>query len=370
MKHIILAFLIAGCASNLPTTRGHGKRPHVESQLDFSQIAFTSLDSGQSLTLKSYFDSTDKDWLLLFFGSKGCSSCGEKMVVLRDWLLKHPILNTPQGRKTDIVAAYVDSIELRQQVIRYRDKQAYTHLKWLDPDATSLLKWFLPSGQLGFGVPVAVFINRKAGKVEWDFPSTSSYSIADVEKKMEKTFGENPIPPPTPTPEPTPQPTPSVGKNFAFYNGTGTTELKDVWPQKDITVVSSFGELCSGCWDELDAWSKPNSLADLCAVQSCQVFVMENGVPEEEQTAVRWTRIKELLKTKNVDRFTLLLDPHTSDGDGWKERYFDGYLTDTFPAWEGQFGAVLYDKTGKIVGNEKAGDPAKLVDLVKQLLVQ
>jgi hypothetical protein len=98
------------------------------------------------------------------------------------------------------------------------------------------------------------------------------------------------------------------------------------------------------------------------------LYALENGVPEEEPTDERWTRIESLMVKKGVRQFQLLLDPHVSDGDGWKERYFDGYLTDTHPEWDGQFGTVVYNQFGQIVGAVKSGDAAAVVKIVKDNL--
>ena len=358
--------LLAGCASNLPTVRSREVGRH-NAALNFADISFTQLDSGEPITLASYFKDSGNDWLLLFFGSKGCTSCGEKMKGIRDWALQQPIFGS---RKIELIAAYADSSAQMAQVKRYRDQNRYTHLKWLDPEGPMLQKWFLPTGQDRFGVPVVVLINRKTSAVEWGFASTTHYTVEEVIARTEKTLGEAPQPTPTPTPTPAPTPTvvPDVAKNFTFYGQHGSFELKNLWGQKKLTIVSAFGELCTGCWDELKAWSAPGSLADLCSNQSCQVLVMENGIPEEEPTAARWTRMQALLTARKVDRFTLALDPHPSEGDAWQDRYFDGYLSTKYPEWDGLFGVVIYDANGIIVGDVKGGgDPEDVVRLVRAL---
>jgi hypothetical protein len=371
IRFLILLMMLCSCASKLP--RGGHSTPPVEAQLDFTKINFRDLDSGNDVTLNTYFSTSGKSWLLLFFGAKGCTSCGDKMKVIRDSALQDPIFNTPEGKNLDIIAVYTNDITARQQVIQYRDQNKYVQLKWLDPMGATLLKWFLPKEQKDFGVPVTVFVNWKKAKVEWSFPSISPYTIDNVMARVRETLNKpqppEPTPPPSPSPTPFPSPTPVPSLNFTFYGGSGLFTLKDTWPKKRVTVVSVFGELCTGCWEELSTWSKPNSLADLCTKESCQIITIENGVPEEEPTEKRWPRIHALMEKKGVDKFWLALDPLPSDGDAWKNRYFDGYLSTKFPEWEGLFGTVLYDETGTIFATVKGGgDPEEVTKLVRNKL--
>lgn len=346
-----LAFLTA-CGSRLPPSRGGEKTAQTE--FDPKKITFYQLDSGEAFTLNEYLEVTEKRWLLLDFGSKGCLNCIEKMREIRDFVSEETFKND----EFELLAISADPLALRGAVQKFAVTNGFTFLKWIDDRGEMLKEWFLPEQPVG--VPFVAFVAD--GQVLWSYDNKTKVTVGELVTRVKLTVPEESTPPPPPPPPPPPKP---IDKDFDLYNGV-SVKLSSLLPNAEYTIVNVFSELCLSCFDELRHWAQAKDLFDSCQKPKCQFLNLENGYPEDESVTDRYKRMKELLAPQGLDRGELLLDPKLSDNDGWKDRFFDGYLTDKFPEWGGLYGTVAY-KDGKIVWREVAGDPGKVTDFVRNL---
>ena len=364
LTFFICLFMVA-CASWLPRYLGEKHKPEVESNLDLAQVEFFHIDTEEYISGETFMSHNSLDFMLLIFGSKGCTACSEKMAMAKEAIIPE----FEHVRNFGVFGVYADDVSYAPLIRRYRQMHEYSFLQFLDPQAAMLLKWFLPETMEHFGVPVTVMIGREQG-VLWNYgfkdPYTSDEIIEKItdslsvapEPTLEPTPEPQPTPEPTPDPslEPTPEPTPEPSPDpipsgpdvdFILYDG-GEVDLAKLAGEHEYLIMNTFSEWCASCREELQHWSVPDGLYDFCAgVGNCGFYTVENGPPEEEDFSTRYPRIQDLMIGWGVT-VPLLLDPQPASNGGWEGRYFDGYLTGKYPEWEFQFGTVLYHE-GQII---------------------
>jgi len=353
---LIFILTLTNCASRQKT--GEETKSQVYNP---TAISFLEIDTGLNINLAQYMADKQKDWLLLYFHSRTCTACVEKLQHVRDDMNS----NTFKNSHFEFIGISADPISSLALVKNYKALNNFPFVKWLDDRGTILKDSFLPSNKVG--VPFMALVTKD--KILWLHTNDAEISYEQMVDQIKETVPPStdpPLPTPTPTPVPTPTPTPSIPSKFNFYYQDKTMDINELLGNSKYTVINTFGELCSSCIDELQAWVKPAQAIDICKLPNCQFLNLENGYPEDEPTADRLHRVARELSAKGLN-VELMLDPHPVDGDAYKDRYFDGYLSSTYPNWRGLFGAVIY-KDGIIIKDFKAGNPQEVTDYLKGVL--
>ncbi len=175
----------SACASKLKRqlTDNTPESRSVEEALDTSQINFTDFASGATVNLKAYMEASDRDYLLLTFGSKGCTACNEKAALLtKDVIGKHSLFLTDPGKRFEIVGVNTDS-EPAKRLAGYLGK--FPYIRWSDPAGLGMIGHFVPPGRK-FGVPVTVMVSRTG--IAWRIMPEESTSIEILIEKVEITL--------------------------------------------------------------------------------------------------------------------------------------------------------------------------------------
>jgi len=337
LKIVVAMSLIYGCASRLPNKKKTAS-PETE------KATVVDLETGADVIIPDY----KKKWLLLYFHSKNCTSCVEKMKVIRDTVTASTFSND----EFELIAVSTDPIALTPAVKNFALQNNFSFLKWID-DRGAALKGFYLEGDVG--VPFAVFLED--GEALWHYTNKDSFSVPELIARIKESVPKKDLPDTDPKPE----------KDFKLFTPSSTEMLSKKLARAEFTVVNTFSDLCMSCFDELRAWSAAGQAFDLCQKPKCQFINVENGYPEDEDFSQRFPRLLTLLHTENVEKNVgLVLDPVLSEQ--WESRFFDGYLSSKFPEWGGVFGTVIYNKKGEIVWNERAGDPEVVTEKIKELV--
>jgi len=325
LKLFSLLLLLSACS---PDKESH---PTTE-PFSLEKISFLDLDSSQSVNLQSIFDQpASLEHVLFYFMSKGCVTCGEKLKKIRDELLTNPYFaDNPKFR---LVAVSTDPAALKEAVLAYRTARNFPFLQYLDSQGQEVRKHFLPDSMDRFGVPVTVMVSRSG--VEWSYGNTEEYTVGELANRIRATVG----------------PVDWQEKDHVLYDGE---EVNLSTLATGTTVLTVFSELCIGCLDELKHWNAPDQPFGLCVAPSCKMLLLENGSPEEEAFGNRFPRIQGFLRDEGIPAGGLLLDPQPAAGELYKLRYFDGYLIDHFPSWEGMYGTVVF-QNGRVVQDFPSG---------------
>lgn len=336
MKWLLCLISLTAC-SWLPKT----KNTEQES-FSLSKIEFSTLADATPVNLEDYTKSNNIRWLTLYFSSKSCVSCTEKLHKVKD-LLNQGIIT---DARFEFAAVSTDPAPLRQQVVDYASQNGFGFMKWLDDRGSYFKKYFL-DGEVG--VPFISFIAD--GKVLWSLDNQSVLTPDEIFKKIKET-----VPDTDPVPE----------RDFTFYGEYGESKLSSLLREAEYTFVNVYSELCTSCFDELRLFSLPGHVFDLCQKPKCQILNLENGYPEEAPVEEHYSRMVQLLLDEGIPG-KVILDPVSADDAHWRDRFYDGYCYERFPDWRGQFGVVLYSRSGEIVWDHKAGNAEAVKDKVKSL---
>ena len=159
----IAMLLLVGCASALPYER-FKRSPEgqaLEQAIDLSQVNMFQLATAEPVNLGSYMEERNLDYLLLFFGSKGCGICTEKSIKLRDeYMGRHALWAGPESDGFELIGVSTDGLEARGLVSRFALQNRFEHYRWIDPLGGEMLKWFMPAGK-AVGVPFTVMLSRE-----------------------------------------------------------------------------------------------------------------------------------------------------------------------------------------------------------------
>ncbi len=185
---LLSASLVAGmsCASKLKhnLTNHAPAGMQLEESLDTSAVSFTVAETGESVNLREYMDSENRDYILLTFGSKGCAACNRKAEHLKNDIIgRHPLFLTPEGSRFEIVGVNTDK-EPHERMAGYL--ALYPFIKWSDPAGRTMLDVFMPPGNK-FSVPLTVMVSKTG--IAWRVLPHDSTSLSEMIGKVEVTLG-------------------------------------------------------------------------------------------------------------------------------------------------------------------------------------
>lgn len=295
MKAIIFSAifmtLIADCASDL---KRHDKNPYWSGgrAVDLSLTMVEDWETGESLSVADYMVDRKLNFLLLMFGSVGCTKCNEKALELSEnYLGKHQLLLSGSEKKFELLGVNTDSGGARSRFNRImlsseqRQASGYNFIKWVDPAGDLLMKKILAENE-SFGVPYTAFIYKSGSdeSVLWSFNNTEPYTIdfllekalSTIEKREPGKGGDS-------KPKPKPPVPPKVEYDLSFESpnrfddvnliGCRSGEhsfLTDWVKGSDITFIQVAKSRCSSgshCFDNL---KRLNALSKVCAnAESC-----------------------------------------------------------------------------------------------------
>lgn len=162
---------------------------------------------------------------------------------------------------------------------------------------------------------------------------------------------------------------------FGMQNGStdaGSVTFDVTRSRSKYSIINIFGESCGSCLAEMNHWSRPRGLFDVCADDPdfCQVISLENGLPDVAfngpgaidpmEMQLYLQQLRERMSASGISLPFLALDPYSpvnDDGFGYLKRFFDGYLSARNPELGFDFRSVIYDREGKILGVFRATPP-------------
>ena len=233
------------CASRLPKDKKINRPEGGVLNVDLGLVNFLDIESGETINLKSYMEDNRLDSMLLTFGSRGCTACNKKGLVLRDSIVgQHPLYQTEEGKRFQVVGINTDPdplVRVRQFVLAY---QFQSFMKWNDSKGQAMIEYFMPAGRV-FGVPLTVMITRQG--IKWAITNDEGLSIEDIMAKVEETLkiGDG-RPRPRPTPSPTPTTPPIVLPPLTELDMEAPGRLRSVkvttceGEEKDLSQVLSL----------------------------------------------------------------------------------------------------------------------------------
>jgi hypothetical protein len=208
MKAIIGIFLISlmvSCASKLPTKLVDNKpRGHGVLKMDLSKISFLDYQSGETVNLRQYMVDNGREYMLITFGSKGCSSCNEKSTELQQTVIgQHPLYLTDAGSKFEIRGISTDQ-GAYPTMASYLAQ--FPYIQWNDPAGLEMIENFMPAGA-AFAVPLTAMITIKGEEgASWIIPPSEHVTVPEIMERVVETLGLNNNGNAVPTPVPTPTP--------------------------------------------------------------------------------------------------------------------------------------------------------------------
>jgi len=259
---IVTAFMVSagGCASRLPAEKKINRPEGGVQVVDLSLVNFLNIETGETVNLKAYMEANNRDYMLLTFGSRGCTACNEKGFVLRDSVIgQHPLYQTEEGKHFEIMGINTDPDPLprvKQFVLTY---QFQSFLRWNDPKGKAMIEFFMPEGR-AFGVPLTVMLTRQG--IKWSITNDQGLHVDEIMAKVEETLNignSRPRPTPTPSPSPSPSKPPVVlppisgldaeapGRLRSVSVTTCDGEVKDlaqVMSVRDYYVIQAEGKAC------------------------------------------------------------------------------------------------------------------------------
>ena len=188
---IFISYL-STCGSRLP----RGKRPaSLPISAELSALKFLDLATNQNVDVASYMLKNSKQYLVLMFGSVGCSSCNSKALNLSQNYLKKDNLFVDQKYKDfEWIGVNTDTGSNR---IKFRSiwddpeekkNRGYDFIRWEDVEANTLRSKLLGEG-VPFGVPFVAMVNRQG--LVWSLNNTSSLALEEMIAKVKRTIDES-----------------------------------------------------------------------------------------------------------------------------------------------------------------------------------
>jgi hypothetical protein len=201
----------SGCASKL--SRGDVAKnvagDEQEIPLDMRTIVLGDLASGGSINVGEYMAAHDRDFLLLTFGSQGCTACNAKGKYLTEHVInQHPLYLTDEGQRFEIIGVNTDG-KTADELGSYLARLPF--VRWEDTGGAVMRASLMPA-DMPFGVPFTAMVSRNG--IAWRILPTDHVSVSDMMAKVTHTLGldatvvQPPAPEETPTPVPTPPPLP------------------------------------------------------------------------------------------------------------------------------------------------------------------
>jgi len=296
LRRVLLGALtctLAACASDLPQEREIRRPVGIEVNLDLTKINLFDLATEQSVNLADYMETSGRDYLLLAFGSRGCTACNEKSIGLRDQVIgKHPLYDTAPGKRFEIVGVNTDPDP--PQVIRTFLAQArFSFVKWSDPRGLTMMEYFMPAGS-GVGVPLTVMITRTG--ISWRLTKDDKVDLPDLVAKIESTLGiagdgrgippvtQPPVRPPVVLPPPSALARETPGRLRSVYAEDCSGEKSDLGAllgDPGFSVIQAVrgscaeSGACRGNATEIQAVCPPRRTELLDAAPTCQSISLQ-----------------------------------------------------------------------------------------------
>ena len=300
---LVLIFMVADCASDLER---HGKSLSGGRDVDLSEIYVEDIETGEDISIADYMLDQKINFMLLMFGSVGCTKCNEKALDLsQNYLGKHQLLLSSSEKKFELVGVNTDSGGARSRFNRImlspeqRTASGYDFIKWADPAGELFLKKILKPDER-FGVPYTAFISKKGieEKIQFSYNNQQPYSLEDLlQQALDVIEGRQGEGSGTGTEKPDPPKPPKVKFDLSFESSNRFDEIKlascatgspatlsELVKSADISFIQVTKSKCdadSHCFDNL---THLKDLSLLCTgSDSCKSITLSaaNNLAEE-----------------------------------------------------------------------------------------
>lgn len=190
------------CAAKLPHDKvlrapsGQGKA------IDLSSISFSDLATDTVVNLQEYMQASNRDYLMLVFGSNGCSTCNGEASLLDDMLSQNTLNLGDTESRFEVIGISTDLSKREARGFASR----HIFIRWADPKAEMMRTYFLPAG-LDVKVPLTAMVSAK-NLLLWQILPDDAGSVTQEQlvRKIKSTVGEsgdqNADQPSGPTPKP------------------------------------------------------------------------------------------------------------------------------------------------------------------------
>jgi len=219
---------LGACAAKLPrevTVR----RPLGESlPFDPNAIEILRLSDQQKINLGQYMRDQQLKYLVLTFGSQGCSVCMQKARYLQANLVNndYSLLGSSANKVVELVGVVTDPVSSRDELLSLVDREGLSHLTWWDPGHNLMMEYFQPEGR-NFSVPLTLMVSQT--EILWRVPSWEPISGPDLINKIASTLGVDANPPP-------------IDNGGSGTGGTQDLLAREVPERLEMVKVSSCAE--------------------------------------------------------------------------------------------------------------------------------
>ena len=302
---ILLATLLvlSSCASKLEkdkvdrALRGDGQA------MDISKLMFTEVESGEPLSLRTYMERENKEFVLLMFGSMACSNCNKKNEYIRDEIVgKHPLYLKEAGKAFGLVGVNTDVERAIESVKSFRLDRGFNFIRLTDPRGKTLVEHLMPEGDT-FSVPFIALMTKRG--MAWRYTNQDHVEVAELLARVSEDMGLDAtgLPAPKPNPEPVLPPPPQAGLlqidfadrlrgvGLADCNGQDVGALSAHYADVDVRFVLAAQASCDAACE-----ASAKQLQDTCATgakiggRSCQAKVLFGNESTERCTSLNAAR--------------------------------------------------------------------------------